>query len=331
MAKMISRRTFLKSSAAAVAGIALSGLTPAAFAEEEKGAENMSKVYFTKEISPESLVKIYEALGKELTGKVAVKISTGESSKSNHLRPELIGQLVQKLNGTIVECCTAYGGNRQNVRKHWQAIEERGYKNIADVDIMDEYGDFSIPIKGGFHLEEDLVGSNLKSYDSVLILSHFKGHAMAGMGGAMKNISIGIGSSRGKANIHTAGKTADPGKMWSSMAAQDDFLESMADACKAVIGYVGAENMLYISVANRLSVDCDCDGNPHEPEMADLGIFASTDPVALDQACYDAVQNAADAGKKALINRMESKHAIHIVEAAAELGLGSREYEIVEI
>lgn len=291
----------------------------------------MSKVYFTKEISPEALVRIYEAMGRELPGKVAVKISTGESAKSNHLRPELIGALVQKLGGTIVECCTAYGGNRQNVRKHWQAIEERGYKEIADVDIMDEFGDFSIPVKGGFHLEEDIVGSGLKSYDSVLILSHFKGHAMAGMGGAMKNVSIGIGSSRGKASIHTAGSTTDPGKLWSNIAKQDDFLESMADACKAVIGYVGAENMLYINVANNLSVDCDCDGNPKKPEMADLGIFASTDPVALDQACYDAVVNAEDPGKKALIGRMEEKHAIHIVEAAAELGLGSREYEIIEI
>ena len=329
--KEITRRDFIKGSAAVVAGVALSPLTTVAFAENEKGANNVSKVYFTKDISPEALVRIYEALGRDLPGKVAVKISTGESAKSNHRRPELIGALVQKLNGTIVECCTAYGGNRQNVRKHWKAIEERGYKNIADVDIMDEFGEFAIPIKGGFHLEEDIVGSGLKSYDSVLILSHFKGHAMAGMGGAMKNISIGIGSSRGKTNIHTAGKTTDTGKMWGMLAAQDDFLESMADACKAVIGYVGAENMLYISVANRLSVDCDCDGNPHEPEMADLGIFASADPVALDQACYDAVQNADDPGKRALIRRMEEKHAIHIVEAAAELGLGSREYEIVEI
>ena len=331
MSKTITRREFLKGAVAAAAGLAVSGLTGGAigFAEERK--DNMSKVYFTKEISPESLIRIYEALGRELPGRVAVKISTGESEKSNHLRPELIGDLVKKLDGTSVECCTAYGGNRQNVRKHWQAIEKRGYKDIADVDIMDEFGEFSIPIKGGFHLQEDIVGSGLKSYDSILVLSHFKGHMMAGMGGALKNISIGIGSSNGKANIHTAGKLQKAQGMWGSMAAQDDFLESMADACKAVIGYVGAENMLYINVANRLSVDCDCDGNPHEPEMADLGIFASTDPVALDQACYDAVHDAGDPGKKALINRMEERHAIHTVEAAAELGLGSREYQIVEI
>ena len=290
-----------------------------------------SKVYFTKEISPESLVKIYEALGRELPGKVAVKISTGESEKSNHLRPELIAPPVQKLGGTIVECCTAYGGNRQDKRKHWNAIEKRGYKEIAPVEIMDEFSEFGIPVEGGFHLKEDIVGSGLKNYDSLLILSHFKGHAMAGFGGALKNIAIGIGSTHGKTNIHTAGKTTVPKLLWAKIAKQDDFLESMADACKAVIGYVGAENMLYISVANRLSVDCDCDGNPHEPEMADLGIFASTDPVALDQACYDAVVNAEDPGKEALIRRMEEKHGIHTVEAAAEHGLGSREYEIITI
>ena len=290
-----------------------------------------TKVYFTKEISPESLVRIYEALGRELSGKVAVEISTGESEKSNHLRPELISQLVQKLNGTIVECCTAYNGNRMDVRKHWKAIEKRGYKDIAPVEIMDEFGQFAIPVEGGFHLSEDLVGSGLKNYDSVLILSHFKGHMMAGFGGALKNISIGIGSTHGKTNIHTAGKTRNPKLMWVKLARQDDFLESMADACKAVIGYVGAEKMLYISVANRLSVDCDCDGNPHEPEMGDLGIFASTDPVALDQACYDAVVKSDDPGKASLIRRMEEKHGIHVVEAAAELGLGSRDYDILSI
>ncbi len=291
-----------------------------------------AKVYFTKEISPESLVRIYEALGKELPGKVAVKMSTGESEKSNHLRPAFIAPLVKKLNGTIVECCTAYGGNRQDVRDHWKQIENRGYKEIAPVDIMDEVGEFKIPIEGGFHLTDDIVGTGLKDYDSVLILSHFKGHIRGGFGGALKNISIGIASSHGKANIHSAGKTRDLKLCWTTYAPeQDDFLESMADACKAVIGYVGPENMLYINVANRLSVDCDCDGNPHEPEMGDLGIFASTDPVALDQACYDAVKNAEDPGKAALIERMDSRHAIRTVEAACEHGLGVRDYEIVSI
>ena len=290
-----------------------------------------AKVYFTKEISPESLVRIYQALGRELKGKVAVKISTGESEKSNHLRPELIGQLVQALDGTIVECCTAYGGNRQSVRKHWAEIQKRGYEQIAPVDLMDEKGEFSIPVEGGFHLKEDIVGNGLQSYQSMLVLSHFKGHIMAGMGGALKNISIGVASSHGKANIHSGGKTRDTKLCWIDRAKQDDFLESMADACKAVIGYVGAENMVCINVANRLSVDCDCDGKPHEPEMADLGIFASLDPVAVDQACYDAVQNAADPGKAALVKRMAEKHAIHTVEAAAELGLGSRDYELISL
>lgn len=289
-----------------------------------------AKVYFTQAITPESLVRIHEALGHELPGKLAVKISTGESGKSNYLRPSLIGPLVQKLDGTIVECCTAYGGTRQNIRKHWQQIDERGFKEIAPVDIMDEVGEFRIPIEGGFHLKEDIVGSGLKDYDSVLILSHFKGHVMGGFGGALKNISIGIASSHGKANIHSAGKTTSTKLCWAThKAKQDAFLESMADACKAVIGYVGPERMLYINVANRLSVDCDCDGNPHEPEMGDLGIFASTDPVALDQACYDAVINADDPGKAALIERMDSRHAIHTVEAACAHGLGVREYELV--
>lgn len=290
-----------------------------------------SKVFFTREITPEKLIEMYKALNKPLHGKIGVKISTGESAKSNYLRPELIGPLVHYLNGTIIECCTAYGGSRQDVADHWKAIEERGFKNIAPVDIMDEFGEIEIPVHNGCHLDKDIVGEHLNNYDSVLILSHFKGHMMGGFGGALKNISIGIGSTHGKAYIHSAGTTTDPVKCWNPPTPQDDFLESMADACKAVLAYVGAKNMLYISVANRLSVDCDCDGNPHEPEMGDLGIFASTDPVALDQACYDAVINAHDCGKKALIERMNSRHGIHTVETAEKHGLGTREYEIVEI
>ena len=290
-----------------------------------------SKVYFTRDITPEKLIAIYQALGRPLHGKVGVKISTGESAKSNYLRPALISPLVQSLNGTIIECCTAYGGSRQDVQDHWRAIEERGFKAIAPVDIMDEFGEIEIPVKDGFHLDKDIVGEHLNQYDSVLILSHFKGHMMGGFGGALKNIAIGIGSTAGKAYIHSAGRTTDPNECWAPPAPQDDFLESMADACQAVIRYLGTKNMLYISVANRLSVDCDCDGNPAEPEMGDLGIFASADPVALDQACYDAVLNAHDCGKKALIERMNSRHGIHTVEAAEKHGLGSREYEIVEI
>lgn len=290
-----------------------------------------SKVYFTKEITPESLIRIYEALGKDLKGKVAVKISTGEPGGHNFLNPNLIKDLVTKLNGTIVECNTAYSGRRNSTEEHWKAIKEHGFLDIAKVDIMDEEGDMPVPVENGFHLKENYVGAHLKNYDSMLMLSHFKGHAMGGFGGALKNMSIGIGSSNGKAWIHTAAKTKNPSELWDNLPEQDDFLESMADACKGVMDFMGRDNILYINVANNLSVDCDCDSNPHAPEMADLGIFASIDPVALDQACYDAVVNADDEGKAALIERMDSRHGIHTVEAANQLGLGSREYEIVNI
>ena len=290
-----------------------------------------SKVYFTKEITSESLIKIYEALGRDLKGKVAVKLSSGEPGGHHFLNPNLIKDLVSKVNGTIVECNTAYAGRRNTTEEHWKAIKEHGFLDIAKVDIMDEEGDMALPVENGFHLKEDYVGNHLKNYDSMLVLSHFKGHAMAGLGGALKNISIGIGSSRGKTWIHTAGKVQEPEELFNNLPEQDHFLESMADACKAVITFLGKENMAYINVANNLSVDCDCDSNPHKPEMADLGIFASIDPVAVDQACYDAVTNAEDEGKKALIERMNSRHGIHTIEAANELGLGNREYEIVNI
>ena len=290
-----------------------------------------SKVYFTKDISPENLIKIYDALGRDLKGKVAVKISTGEPGGHNFLNPNLIKDLIHKLNGTIVECNTAYGGRRNKTDEHWKAIKEHGFLDIANVDLMDEEGEMSIPVENGFHLKENIVGNHLKNYDSILILSHFKGHAMGGFGGALKNMSIGIGSSNGKANIHTAGKVKTPEELWDNLPEQDHFLESMADACKGVMDYIGRENIAYINVANNLSVDCDCDSNPHTPEMKDLGIFASLDPVALDQACYDAVINSDDPGKAALIERMNSRHGIRTVEAANELGLGNREYEIINI
>lgn len=290
-----------------------------------------SKVYFTKEISPESLNRIFDALEVQLQGKVGVKISTGEPGGHNYLHPELIGSLVNRLSGTIIECCTAYGGRRQDPKLHWQAIRDHGFQAMAPCDIMDEFGEMELPVSGGFHLDRDIVGEHFANYDSILVLSHFKGHAMGGFGGALKNISIGIASTRGKANIHTAGKTTDAKELWNNLPQQDHFLESMADACQAVIAYKGAENMVYINVANRLSVDCDCDSHPAEPEMGDLGIFASVDPVAVDQACYDAVIHAHDPGKVALIERMNSRHGIHTVEAAAQHGLGSREYAIITL
>ena len=290
-----------------------------------------AKVYFTKEITPASLIRIYQALGVRLKGKVGVKISTGEPGGHNYLHPELIGDLVHALNGTIIECCTAYEGRRMDPKEHWKAIEEHGFKAIAPCDIMDEFDEIEIPVEHGFHLDKDIVGEHLANYDSILVLSHFKGHAMGGFGGALKNISIGIGSTHGKTYIHTAGMTTNAAELFQKLPPQDHFLESMADACKAVIAYKGQENMAYINVANRLSVDCDCDSHPAEPEMADLGIFASLDPVAVDQACYDAVVHAEDPGKKALIERMDSRHGIHTVEAAAQHQLGSREYEIISL
>lgn len=290
-----------------------------------------SKVYFTSRIDPQSLVRIFERLGVTLHGKVGVKISTGEMGGHHYLDPDLIKPLIDRVNGTIVECNTAYEGSRNHTEPHLKTIEAHGFDRVSRVDIMDADGDMPLPVGGGFHLDVDYVGSHLADYDSILVLSHFKGHAMGGFGGALKNISIGIGSSAGKAYIHTAGATKDPALLWDKLAEQDDFLESMADASKAVISYVGRRNMVYISVANNLSVDCDCDSNPHNPEMGDIGIFASLDPVAIDQACYDAVVNSKDPGKAALIERMDSRHAIHTVEAAAELGLGNREYELVNI
>lgn len=289
-----------------------------------------AKVYFTEELTAEALQKIYHALGVSLKGKVAVKISTGEPGGHNFLQPALIKPLVQELQGTIVECNTAYEGRRNTTAAHWETMREHGFMDIAPCDIMDEDGDISIPVTGGKQLKENFVGAHIDNYDSILMLSHFKGHPMGGLGGALKNMSIGIASARGKQWIHTSGsgETSFEALM---TADHNSFLESMADACQAVIAHKGAENIVYINVANRLSVDCDCCAAPAEPEMADIGVFASLDPVAVDQACIDAVYNSPDPGKAALIERMESRNGIHTIEAAAALGLGSREYEIVRI
>ena len=291
-----------------------------------------SKVYFTKDISEEGLIKIYEALNQPLKGKVAVKISTGEMGGHNFLDPNLIKGLVQKLNGTLVECNTAYPGKRMISSDHWETIKVHGFMEIAPCDIMDEEGEIEIPVNGGKHLQnKNIVGSHIQNYDSMLMLSHFKGHVMGGFGGALKNMSIGVASSNGKAWIHSVGRTSDTKKVWELTDDQDGFLESMAEADKAVVEYFKPENMAYINIANKISIDCDCDPNPADPEMADIGIFASVDPVALDQCCYDIIVNSNDPGKESLIHRMKEKHAIHIVETAFELGLGNREYEIINI
>ena len=283
-------------------------------------------VYFSREITPEKVLELYRALGRELPGKIAVKVHSGEEGNQNFLHPEFWKSVVDAVNGTVVECNTAYEGRRYNSKDHWQAIRDHGFADIAPCDIMDEFGEMSLPVTNGVHLTENFVGEHFAKYDSMLILSHFKGHAMGGFGGALKNMSIGIASSHGKAHIHGVG---DPSKLWT--ADHDSFLECMADADKSVIDYMGRRNIAYVSVANRLSVDCDCDPNPHEPEMADIGIFASLDPVALDQACVDAVYASKDPGKAALIERMESRHGVHTIETAEKLGLGSREYEIVDL
>ena len=291
-----------------------------------------AKVYFTKDISSEGLIKIYQAVNHELKGKVAVKISTGEPGGHNFLNPNLIKGLVKNLNGTIVECNTAYRGKRFDSESHYQAIKDHGFMDIAPCDIMDEEAEIEIPVNGGKHLQGiNIVGSHIANYDSMLMLSHFKGHAMGGFGGALKNMSIGVASRNGKAWIHSVGVTKDPDEMWHHTDDQYGFLESMAEADKAVVDYFGKENMLYINILNNISIDCDCDSNPHDPEMADIGIYASVDPVAIDQASYDTIINSEDNGKESLVNRMAEKHAIHTVEEAEKLGIGTREYEIINI
>lgn len=284
------------------------------------------KVYMTTEITPEGLKAVYDALGWTPEGKLAVKLSTGEPPASNYLKPELIKELVQSVKGTIVECNTAYGGSRREAAMHLQVAKDHGFTNIAEVDIMDAEGSISLPVTGGTNLKENLVGANFENYDSFLVLSHFKGHQMAGFGGAIKNISIGIASREGKCLIHTAGKSHT--SMWGGI--QDKFLESMAEAGKAVSDSLGkGKNIVYINVMNRLSIDCDCNGKPAEPDIHDIGILSSTDPVALDQACIDLIYQAE--GREALVNRIEKMNGLHTLERAEEIGLGSRKYELVSL
>lgn len=293
-------------------------------------ADKRPAVYFIEEITPENLVRIYEALGRKAEGRVAVKVSTGEPGGHNFLQPTLIADLVHKVGGTIVECNTAYGGGRSDTENHLKAAADHGFTSIADVDIMDADGEVALPVKGGRHLKEDFVGRNYLNYDFTVILSHFKGHAMGGFGGAIKNMSIGIASSKGKAWIHSAGKTKDQNKVWGDLPAQDDFLESMAEAAKAVADHCG-DKILYISVANNLSVDCDCDSSPEEPKMGDIGILASLDPVALDKACVDMVRASKDHGKIHLIERIDSRHGMHTLDYGEKIGLGSQEYRLVRL
>ena len=290
----------------------------------------MSKVYFTKEITKESLIKIYEKLGVNLKGNIAVKLHSGEKGNQNYLRPEFVKPLVDHVNGTVVECNTAYEGARNSTEKHKQLIKEHEWDKYFKFDLLDEEGpDLELDVPNGKVLKKNYVGKDLANYDSMLVLSHFKGHAMGGYGGALKQLSIGCASSAGKTLIHTAGATNDQTKLWDNLPEQDRFLEAMADAAESVVNHF-KDNIVYINVMKNISVDCDCDGNASAPCMEDIGVLASTDPIAIDQACLDLVYNSTDPGKDKLIERIESRHGVHTIEAASKLGFGEREYELIE-
>lgn len=290
-----------------------------------------AKVYFIKDITPENIIKACEVLGKKLPGKVAVKMHSGEQGNKNYLRPEFVKDVVNHVNGTVVECNTAYPGARNSTEKHRQLIKEHEWEKYFPFDLLDAEGpDMELDIPNGKILKKNYVGKDLAKYDSMLVLSHFKGHAMGGYGGALKQLSIGCASSAGKTLIHTAGKVNDQNELFNNLPEQDRFLEAMADAAESVVDYFKG-NMAFINVMKNISIDCDCDGNASAPCMKDIGILASLDPIALDQACLDLVYNSADPGKDKLIQRIESLHGVHTVEAAAELGFGTREYELINL
>lgn len=292
-----------------------------------------SKVYFCKEITPENLIKIYEALRIELKGNVGVKVSTGERGSRGYLKADLIGPLVKKLNGTIIECNTAYDGARNTAEDHIKVAEEHGFTVFADVDIMDAEGEMKIPVKNGKHLKYNLVGTHLDKYDSMLNLAHGKGHAMGGFGANLKNQSIGVASRNGKAYIHSAGVTENPDEVWDNLPKQEAFIEAMAESAKSVADYFKDNNkqIAYITVMNFLSVDCDCDAHQTDPVMSDLGIVASLDPVANDQAFIDMIWASKDEGAKKLQERVDRQLGRHILPYAEELGLGSTQYELINI
>lgn len=284
-----------------------------------------SKVYFTKDITPDAMIKMYDVLSRELPGNVAVKLHSGEVGNQNFIRPPFLKPVIDHVHGTIVECNTAYEGKRNTTKEHWETMKLHGWTEIAKVDIMDEEGDLVLDIPEGFRIQKNYVGNHLSNYDSMLVLSHFKGHPMGGFGGALKNISIGIASSYGKAYIHGAG---NPEEIWTSD--HDSFLESMADAAKSILTYFNG-NMAFINVMCNMSVDCDCCAVAEDPKIGDIGILSSLDPVALDQACLDLVYRSDDPGKDHLIERIESRNGIHTIEAAFAVGAGSREYELIPV
>ena len=290
-----------------------------------------SKVYFTKEITPENVVKMYEILGVSLPGKVAVKLHSGEQGNQNYIRPEFVKAIVEKVNGTVVECNAAYEGARNSTEKHKKLIEDHGWTKYFDVDIMDAEGpDVVLEIPNGKILKENFVGKDIEKYDSMLVLSHFKGHPMGGYGGALKQLSIGCASSEGKSWIHSAGQSKDQTKIWDNLPEQNKFLESMADAASSVVKHFG-KNIVFINVMCNLSVDCDCCAVAEDPCMKDIGILASTDPIAIDQACIDLVYSSKDPGRDHFVERVERQNGVHTIEAAAELGFGTREYEMINV
>ena len=284
-----------------------------------------AKVYFTSKITKENMVEIFKKLNTQLKGKVAVKVHSGEAGNQNYLRPEFLSDIINYVNGTVVECNTAYEGRRNTTEKHLELIKEHKWSDLYNVDILDAESDDVLEIPNGKRINKNYVGSNMKNYDSMLVISHFKGHPMGGYGGALKNISIGLASSHGKAYIHGAGV---PEMIWTQK--QELFLESMADAASSITEKY-KENIAFINVMCNMSVDCDCCAKAEDPCMADIGILASSDPVALDQACIDLVYNSKDPGRNHLLERIESKNGIHTIEAAAELEIGSREYELISI
>ncbi len=290
-----------------------------------------AKVYFCKEITKENVVKLYKELGIKLPGNVAVKVHSGEEGNQNYLKPEFMKPMVEYIKGTIVECNTAYSGERNTTEKHLKTIKKHGWNDIFNVDLMDAEGpDIIVPIKNGYHLKEDYLGKNIKNYDSMLVISHFKGHPMGGFGGALKQLSIGCASSAGKAWIHSAGTNKDQYTLWNNLPPQDYFLESMADAASAVVDYFKG-NMAFINIMCNMSVDCDCCAVAEDPCMKDIGILASLDPIAIDQACIDLVIKSDDPGKDHLLERINSRNGIHTIEAANKLGFGTREYELINI
>ncbi len=289
-----------------------------------------SIVYFTKDITKENLVKLYKLLGNELKGNVAVKVHSGEEGNQNYLRPEFMEDIINYVNGTVVECNTAYGGKRNTTEKHLKTISKHGW-TMYNFDLMDEEdNDLVLPVKNGIHLKENYVGKHMENYDSMLVLSHFKGHPMGGFGGALKQLSIGCASSRGKAWIHSAGTNKDQYTVWNKLPKQDDFLESMAEAASSVVDYFHG-NMVFINVLKNMSVDCDCCSVAEDPCIADLGMMISLDPVAIDKACVDMVNNSNDPGRDHFMGRVNSRNGVHTIEKAYELGVGNIDYELIEI